>query len=461
MITVSFTQAWQPSLYIRTNSQCKLVGTFKQVINKFYRTRLDELAHISRSYGGHPKAGTIRDINQNEVFQSLISTALFEMMHGRQYTIVHVGSKFAKMNTKWHASLLAFYSSLAHTLMILDDFKEWFHSKVNGKKSPETVRSWLKQNAFKHVKDASKLNNHQKTVHAGILYFAPLNTSWKAPTTVHVRPRLHAYDDNYWRDNLPIFKQTNSESPHDVPAHLVQGTMQDLTREVSHRKSILEYMELCEEFSSVDNVPIQGVTVEYGNFDLLAKAMAVSTNLNYVMMDSHYYLAPETPEERDEMFYNPGPETRITFHVQGQQFHTVPGHYYTPWREGEWTCSGEQIISMACTKNGGNYEHKNVQFVSLDGLNIHRLSWLSYFYGHIDAKSYLFQVAPTIQTATPPVSCQAKWMLESFQVDVTNPKFSHALKEWKKRAGEPHQWQILKDSYRRLFLHNGPASGYI
>jgi len=125
----------------------------------------------------------------------------------------------------------------------------------------------------------------------------------------------------------------------------------------------------------------------------------------------------------------------------------VPGTYYLPWREGTYTVSTDQKITMACKANGSPYHHKNVMFRDMSGLKTINMGWITYLSGVMEEEQYLFITPPVVHHPTPQISIQAVWMTKELSVDLNNKKFSAAHQEWKGRQGSDHLWKQLHKKF--------------
>jgi len=104
--------------------------------------------------------------------------------------------------------------------------------------------------------------------------------------------------------------------------------------------------------------------------------------MEYVLMDSVYYVAPKTLEERNGMFFTFS-EEKTNVVVQYAEFHTVPGHYLLPFGEGTFAVSKNQTVTMRTCYNGHDYKHGNNILRNKSGLGIVRLGWFHLVCGHI------------------------------------------------------------------------------
>lgn len=128
---------------------------------------------------------------------------------------------------------------------------------------------------------------------------------WEAPNIVHVRPANEQYDEAYYAENLDNFRKKLARSPLKTNTLLYKGTIQELTSfvkesadyphpELMRDREILKMVSLPRNSNCYDGLIADLVTNCHDSTE---------HQVDYCLMDVHYYLQPRNKSEREQMFW--------------------------------------------------------------------------------------------------------------------------------------------------------------
>lgn len=107
----------------------------KRILTQCFRDKLNEIGRQSKNYGGHGNHATLRDIMQAKVLESSTDIAFTQMLQGQFVIIIHVGSKFKRVETAWDKHIYSLVITFAKDIGVPQLNKVLQEAKAKGEQT--------------------------------------------------------------------------------------------------------------------------------------------------------------------------------------------------------------------------------------------------------------------------------------------------------------------------------------